>query len=483
MDGLAIMFGFREPSYGEKLSGAMCGLCLGLVLFWGGLGTAAWNEYDFVAKQQTLEAGQKALKQANCTSNMDPSLEGQLVHVSCPISNLGVLGQGDPVLQGIADADRTGLYVESFMQVYGWIEHSYSETTKVSGGSTRVTTYTYYTYDRQWGTFTPEFVGNFSKQGETCKAENYGNQCVNWDPKVAEPWWNSSSYELGTAQIDISKNVKVGNYTLPESAITTIGSPKVLEPKCANMTDMSCAPGTAKLDANTHLVWQQKDSDGNMVDYLQRTYTIYSADAVSILAQQSGDTFVAWESPYDETYDIFIFTEGTSAAADMFLNAQAENLGVVWFLRFFTLMIVIVGLVMVTVPLTVVPDIIPCIGPYIGDLFGYVLWAVDCCFGCCCWSFVVAIAWLWYRPKIGIPLLIVSILLCLGGSYVAYLQKGKGRPTAAAAATAGGDDPDKKVEEDLEVAAAASGGGDDPDKKVEEDLEVAEEYDPAEGKA
>jgi Transmembrane protein 43 len=132
------------------------------------------------------------------------------------------------------------------------------------------------------------------------------------------------------------------------------------------------------------MAWQQQDSNSQVVDYLTRSYSLRTADVVSILAKQKGDTFVFWESAYDDDYGLFNFVDGNLTTAEMLDQEEAERVGVTWVLRCLSLLICVVGLVMITAPLTEIPDIIPFVGPWVGDLIGYALWVVDCLLGCFC---------------------------------------------------------------------------------------------------
>ena len=488
MDDMARVFGFGTPdladnqemeniNYGEKLKNSCCGMGFGFLFFFGFLGIAGWNEYRNVANIQTIKAAREEYKSGTCSPIMS-NLEGELVHLTCSITNLDLLGGDDPVLQGVPESERTGLSLKTDMEVYQWSEETSTETkdNKVGGGSTRITTYN---YRRRWSTRSPDDINAFHQGGETCKSQNGDRACYNWDPKD-ESWWNQAGYQLGSnVVIDQSENVKAGDYVLPQSAVSSLGEPEELTPSCASGgggtstaapttvapsnsstrrelqtgVTLSCATGSGNNPVlkNQNLYWQQIDSDGRQIDYLMRSYTIYKATTVSILAEQRGNSFLKWTSPYDDDYGLFIFTDGNKTATEMFDEEEMANKGLTWFLRFFTLVMVVTGLVMITAPLTEIPDIIPVIGPFIGNMIGYMLWAVNCALGCCCWSIVVAFTWIAYRPMVAIPLLCVSVCLCASGGYLVYMNnQNKKHP--------GG----KKIEEE----------------DGEADIEVAEEYEP-----
>jgi hypothetical protein len=89
-----------------------------------------------------------------------------------------------------------------------------------------------------------------------------------------------------------------------------------------------------------------------MVDYMTRSYSLRTAIVVSILAKQKGDTFVFWESAYDDDYGLLNLVDGNLTTAEMLDQEEAELVGVTWVLRFLSLLICVVGLVMTTSPLT-----------------------------------------------------------------------------------------------------------------------------------
>lgn len=321
------MFGLKEPqlaenqesehvSYGEKLGDSCCGMGFGFVLFFGMLGLSAWNEFRNVANIKTINAARDEYVVGTCSPIMS-ELEGELVHISCPVSNLDVLGGSDPVLAGISEKDRTGLSLQSLTEVYQWRQQSTTTTKedKVGGGSTQTTTYT---YRRSWSFTTPPSVNNFFNQGESCKTQNNGYACLNWDPATVEPWWQTSSYALGTQRLDQSDAPKAGDYFIPKDKLSYLGEPTVLTPSCGSSSSsssststsapnssnsnrdlqssgtlLSCSPGGEAALKGNKMYWQQKDSNNDMIDYMSRSYSIRTADMVSILAQQKGNSFAS----------------------------------------------------------------------------------------------------------------------------------------------------------------------------------------------
>ena len=294
------------------------------------------------------------------------------------------------------------------------------------------------------------------------------------DQPTASPTMNENTTVSGPMnENQPTDEAGAGSVTRPTTTRTLQSSSS----SSSSSNRLSCAPGNASLKG-TKLYWQQKDSNNVTVDYLTRSYTVMKADTVSILAEQRGNSFVLWESHYDDDYGIFLFADGNQTATEMIDDQERSNVGLTWFLRFFTLVLTILGLVMITAPLTEIPDIVPVIGPWIGDLIGYILWAVNCCLGCCCWAFVVSLSWIAYRPIVGIPLLVASCALCAAGGYAANVNHNNKKKQQSSAADFGGNKGDE--EEDVETVEKFDSGvpGNTGDEEEEIEIDFVEEYNP-----
>ncbi|CAK9044069.1 Peroxisomal biogenesis factor 6 [Durusdinium trenchii] len=76
-------------------------------------------------------------------------------------------------------------------------------------------------------------------------------------------------------------------------------------------------------------------------------------------------------------------------------------------------------------------DQVPCVGGCLGliadfieTLVGILICIVSCCLGLGCGLFAMAIAWIYYRPIVGVPLLLLSVAMFGGVVYFAYTRKG-----------------------------------------------------------
>lgn len=85
-----------------------------------------------------------------------------------------------------------------------------------------------------------------------------------------------------------------------------------------------------------------------------------------------------------------------------------------WLLRIGAFLLIWFGLHLIAAPIAVIPEFIPCIGGFISDLVGCML----CCFTCLCASVVFmvifAVSWVYFRPVLGIGLLVASGVVLAG---------------------------------------------------------------------
>jgi hypothetical protein len=133
------------------------------------------------------------------------------------------------------------------------------------------------------------------------------------------------------------------------------------------------------------------------------TFTATHPADVSVVAGQVGDTFEAY--PTEAGRPISLLSLGNQSAAAMFAAAEAANRTTTWILRAVGIVIMFIGLTMILRPMSVLADVVPFIGNLVQ--MGTSLVALMISLGIS--IFVIAVAWLFYRPLLGGCLLIVSI--------------------------------------------------------------------------
>jgi Transmembrane protein 43 len=120
---------------------------------------------------------------------------------------------------------------------------------------------------------------------------------------------------------------------------------------------------------------------------------------------------------------------GAMSAADMFKAAERENAVITWIIRAVGVVAMFIGFALILNPLVVVADVIPLIGNILGagaSLVSLMATAVLA-------PLVIAIAWFWYRPLVGVIVLAAGAALAYGLKHLAG-RKAAARQNVPAAA-------------------------------------------------
>jgi hypothetical protein len=129
------------------------------------------------------------------------------------------------------------------------------------------------------------------------------------------------------------------------------------------------------------------------------------SNEVSLVAKLVGDTFESYTAQNGKT--VSMLSVGAHSAESMFESAHAANSMWMWILRFVGVFLVCIGLGMIVAPLQVLASVIPLLGKIVGVGTG-----LFCMLFGLAWSlFIIALAWLFYRPLTGIIILTVAVLL------------------------------------------------------------------------
>lgn len=145
---------------------------------------------------------------------------------------------------------------------------------------------------------------------------------------------------------------------------------------------------------------------------------------VSIVAVQTGNTFAPYVSQ-SSGYKVDMLSNGIKTKEEMFQNAESANTTMAWILRFVGWLIMYIGLGMIFKPLSVLGDVLPILGDLVGVGTGILSFLISAAVA----LIVIAIAWVFYRPVLGIILLAIGI-----GLIVLLIKKKKSKKAAAPAA-------------------------------------------------
>ncbi len=140
----------------------------------------------------------------------------------------------------------------------------------------------------------------------------------------------------------------------------------------------------------------------------------------SVVSQQNGDSFVPYQA---KTGAVELLSNKIDSAEAMFAQAKRGNATTGWILRLVGFATMFFGFGAIFKPLDVLADIVPFLGSLVALGTGLVSFALALCGSLT----TIAVAWLWFRPLIAVPLLVAAV-----GSLVWLFAKAKGAKAAPA---------------------------------------------------
>lgn len=385
---------YEEQGWFSRIMESIKSVAIGGVMFLVAFPLLFANEGCAVKTAKSLEEGAAAVVSVKSNAKVDPQYEGKLVHMTGNAVAQAPLK--DPALGVQASAIKLSRNVE----MYQWVETKKTKTKKKAGG--KKVKKTTYSYKKDWADSFHDSSHFKKKKGHT----NPGDM-----PYKKDEWH--------------SKSVKFGAFDLPETLVSKIHK---YEDFPVNKEMLAALPAdlkhNAKISGNS--IYVGHDPKNPIIGDLRITYKVVKSDQpVSIVAQQMGSSFTKYQTEAGNA--IALLDTGKVTADKMFADAQAANTMMTWIVRIAGMAMMFFGIMMVFKPLVVVADVVPLVGDMLE--LGIGLFAGLAAFGL---SFLtISIAWIFYRPLIGIPLL----LLAIGGLAAAFVM-GKKKKAAKAAAPA-----------------------------------------------
>ena len=344
-----------SQSWFSRIGGALTGLLIGLAMIPGGSGLLFWNEGRAVTTARSLSEG-AGLVQDTAPGRIDPAREGRLVHVAGPVTVATPPRDAELFVTPPAAALRLVRRVE----MYQWKEEQQSETRNRLGGGTE--TVTTYRYNRVWDTGRID-SSRFRQPG--------GHD--NPSPRYAAQAWSAQGARLGAfALSDAQLSLLPADQPFGETRYIGV-------------------------DANTPRIGD-----------LRVSWRIAQPEAVSVVAAQTSDGFGPYATRAGDR--LMMVQPGRVPASAMFQQAGDDNAVLTWVLRAVGTIVVFLGFWMFFNPLKVLADVVPFVGSIVGfgtSLLAGVLTLVVA-------PAVIAVAWLAYRPLIGIAILLVGFAAAFG---------------------------------------------------------------------
>ena len=352
-----------------RIKNAFGGLIFGLILTIGAVVLLFWNEGRSVDRYKTLKEGKEAVVSV-AADQIEPANEGKLVHVS------GVTEvKSGPLSDVVFGVSQDGVKLRRNAEMYQWKQNESSKTKKKVGGGASETKS--YSYSKQWA----------SKLINSSEFEQPGRD----NPK-------SMPYPSDTIT---AKNVNVGAFTMPDFLVKKINKsePVVIE-SLENANPK--VKETGKLTSEG--VYFGTNQDDPQIGDQKVDFTVVPTGPVTTVAQQQGNTFVVYKAEHGT---IQFLEEDTKTADEMFVAANTREKLMAWAIRGGGFALMAFGIGLLFKPLSVLADVIPILGNIVGAGAGFLATILAGII-----SFLtIAIAWIFYRPVLGVSLLVIAVVL------------------------------------------------------------------------
>ena len=385
----------KTTGYGTRVKNSCMGIGVGFALFIGGTVLLWWNEGRAVRTADMLEEAQQACVEMENPSKKDKSLDGELV------CGTAMATTEDSLVDKEFGIGATAISLKRSVEYYQWVEHSETKTEdKLGGSQEEVTTYT---YKKEWS--------DSPIDSEGFKDPDYkGHNVVLANVEDDEQW---------------AENVTFGAYSLNEGLIHSMTDYEPLE---LDLSDDLLS----QMDKNTQEAYERyygkkdiapSDSGYNYVHvdenqlYLgvnpaapqvgdvRVTFEKVMPAKVTVVSVVDGDSFKAFKAKNGEHFQRLVM--GKKGIDEIFEGEKTTNTFLTWIFRLVGTLLVIGGLKGIFGIIETLLKVVPFLANIVGWGVGFVCTIVGIV-----WSLIViAIAWVFYRPVLGIILLVIAGLL------------------------------------------------------------------------
>lgn len=362
-----------SSSWLSRIGKALSGIVVGLILLAIGIGLLFWNEGRAVETYNTLKEGQGLVVDVSA-DEVDAANEGKLVHLTADAATEEILADEE---FGIS---ATAIRLRRVVGMYQWEQKQQSETRKKLGGGEE--TVTIYSYNKTWNTRLNDSSDFHEPSGHENPSE-FPYESVTWD--------------AGT--------VPVGAFYLSPDLIAQLSDfsdlPVREAPEGASWpSNAQTAKGGIYVGANPA---QPEIGD------VRINYSLVRPGPVSVVAAQAGDSFAKYRTKAGGT--INMITDGKVSAREMFEDALTQNTVITWLVRLGGFILLWIGFGLLFAPIPVLADIVPLFGNLVGAAMGLIAFLLALALGLT----VMAFAWLFFRPLLGITLLVLAIAAAVFG--------------------------------------------------------------------
>ena len=317
------------------------------------------------------------------------AFENKLIHVTGPLTTPDMLKDPDFGVSTGTQNTTSALKLRRFVEMYQWQESSTSTKRKTANGGTR--TDITYSYDPIWSNY---LIDSNSFKKQNADTQNPAAFPFESLKMVADPILLGDSVTLSPEVTDLF------NWYEPMNSVTLQDIP-----------DDELGQKVTEYSTNGFYYGNGTNSLPKVGD-TRITFDAVEPDTISIVALFSGNRL----SPFTTSRGgiLLLLKRGTFTANELFVQAEEENEQLTWILRFVGFVLMVISILLVLQPIATAVDIIPFIGDCMqGGLESCIFPTIAFLIAIPVTLFVIALAWLAYRPTIAIPILVGSLLVTI----------------------------------------------------------------------
>ena len=335
----------------KGILGGLIAIVIGVILLW-------WNEGNNVRNIKSTAEMEKTYIDVS-SEKVDASNEGKLIATN------GKLINEEELTDSTFNVTVKTPLLKRTVEMYQWEEDS---DTDEDGD-------THYSYKKKWSSDLID-SDNFHQKGHD-------------NPK-------SKKYENDS---QASSDVKVGAFTLSSNQVFSLSTD-------GRFTDYNeTVINDLNMTVSDSYVTTSNDLANPQVGDIRISFTYNNSTDVSVLAVQSGQTFVDFVSK--EGRSINRVMDGVHSGIEMINIIRSEDNLLKWILRAIGIILCMLGIGTILKPISAVTSYVPLLGNIVGAAVGLVSFVLGLCLG----FIVIAIAWIRFRPILGISLLVIVCAL------------------------------------------------------------------------
>ncbi len=359
-----------HESWWSRIKRSFGNILIGFILFLVAFPLLFWNEGRAIYRAQTLEEGISIVTSINA-NQINKKNEGKLVHVTSQTKSDETLTD---VRFGLVQHNIIKL--QRIVKMYQWQEQQHSKTEEKLGGSTETTTT--YTYNKTWNSILSD-SSNFKQ------------------PKAHQ---NPSSMPFNSG-IFQAKQVTFGAFILSPSFINQLNNYQKL-PVTNTILEQVPKELRDKLQVYNESYYMGENATEPQIGDLQINFVVVLPEVISIIAKQIAPTFTSYTTQIGGEIELFEY--GTVAAENMFKHEQEFNVMLTWMLRLVGFIVMFIGLNLIFGVLRTLAAVLPFLADIVGFIGGFVNFIIAAVLS----IITIAIAWIVYRPLLGIALLVIA---------------------------------------------------------------------------